>query len=240
MTARGRVQWKDLSDKQKKQYGGDKKSFKAAKKDTAKSGGNAQSAKAIVQTYKAPASGVKGGGKAQNLLNEYKERLNATATNTTPTTAPPKAPIQQPAPQATISPDQYQSPNQTNTQTSEGSSQTNTINVGTSGNGSVAINQSNTQEFNTTQDNDIVTSTTGNDNVVDNAQDNTVKNVGGNQSSSATVAARGDAREKAQQRIESSNTITPATETTTAPEPVEHDCLLAFSTDAIVYGASRY
>ena len=55
MTARGRVQWKDLSDKQKKQYGGDKKSLKAAKKDTAKSGGNAQSAKAIVQTYKAPA-----------------------------------------------------------------------------------------------------------------------------------------------------------------------------------------
>ena len=55
MTARGRVQWKDLSDKQKKQYGGNKKSFKSAKKQTARSGGNAQSAKAIVNTYKAPA-----------------------------------------------------------------------------------------------------------------------------------------------------------------------------------------
>ena len=32
MTVRGRAQWQDLTDKQKKQYGGDKKAFKAAKK----------------------------------------------------------------------------------------------------------------------------------------------------------------------------------------------------------------
>ena len=49
--------------------------------------------------------GTKGGNKAQSLLNQYKDRLNAQAAPT-PTTAPPKAPIQQPKPQATISPDQ--------------------------------------------------------------------------------------------------------------------------------------
>ena len=46
-----RAKWSELSDKEKQAYGGDKKAFKAAKKQVAKSGGDASSAKAIAQSY---------------------------------------------------------------------------------------------------------------------------------------------------------------------------------------------
>mgnify|MGYP003125365544 CR=1 FL=1 len=46
-----RAKWSELSDKEKQAYGGDKKAFKTAKKQLAKSGGDASSAKAIAQSY---------------------------------------------------------------------------------------------------------------------------------------------------------------------------------------------
>jgi hypothetical protein len=46
-----RAKWSELSKKQKELYGGNKKAFKAAKKQVAKSGGDASSAKAIAQSY---------------------------------------------------------------------------------------------------------------------------------------------------------------------------------------------
>ncbi len=46
-----RAKWSELSDKEKQAYGGNKKAFKAAKKQVAKSGGDASSAKAIAQSY---------------------------------------------------------------------------------------------------------------------------------------------------------------------------------------------
>ena len=49
-----RAQWQDLSDKQKKAFGGDKKAFKDSKKATAKSGGDASSVKSIKTTHRAP------------------------------------------------------------------------------------------------------------------------------------------------------------------------------------------
>lgn len=44
--------WRDLSDKKKAKFGGNKKAFKQAKKQTRKQGGNVEKARAIVQTYK--------------------------------------------------------------------------------------------------------------------------------------------------------------------------------------------
>ena len=49
------------------------------------------------------------------------------------------------------------------------------------GNRNVAANQGNDQGFNTTQDNDIVTSVTGDNNTVKNWQDNSIRNYGGDQ-----------------------------------------------------------
>ena len=46
-----RAKWSELSDKEKQAYGGSKKAFKTAKKQLAKSGGDASSAKAIAQSY---------------------------------------------------------------------------------------------------------------------------------------------------------------------------------------------
>jgi hypothetical protein len=46
-----RAKWSELSKKQKKLYGGNKKAFRAAKKQVAKSGGDASSARAIAQSY---------------------------------------------------------------------------------------------------------------------------------------------------------------------------------------------
>ena len=135
-------------------------------------------------------SGTKGGLKAQNLLNQYKERLTTPAP--TPAAEPPKATTPAPTqgPRNAITPDMYQSSNSTKETTTEGSSNTNNVTVGGGkGKGNISINQSNSQTFKTVQDNDIVTSVTGNNNNVNNTQDNSVKNYGGNQSNNTTTGA---------------------------------------------------
>lgn len=149
-------------------------------------------------------SGTKGGLKAQNLLNQYKERLTTPTPAPTPTPTPPQASTPAPTqgPRNAITPDMYQSPRPTQGTTTEGSSNTNNVTVGGGrGKGNVSINQSNTQTFETVQDNDIVTSVTGNNNKVDNTQDNSVKNYGGDQNNNATVGGRfaGDKLEEASQ-----------------------------------------
>ena len=46
------MKWSGLSDKQKKKFGGDKKAFKAAKKNIRSSGGNITKARQVVKAHK--------------------------------------------------------------------------------------------------------------------------------------------------------------------------------------------
>ena len=273
MTARGRAQWDDLSDRQKKQFGGDKKAFKAAKKAVAKSGGDASSVKSIKNTHRAPspspspsrspspshsssssssrpsgtpskvsnisaydrtsygsghhkgtdklsradikelhenqgfskqevidyvegnwASGSKGGLKAKNLLERYKQDLkNSGAVETVAPPPPAPAPTQGRTEEIRnrITPDMYQSPKPERIEQEETKNENridiNDIRIEGGDGDSISIDQSNSQTFENWQDNDIVTSITGDNNTVNNEQDNSIRNYGGDQVNDATV-----------------------------------------------------
>ena len=61
------ARWADLTDKQKKKFGGSKKNFRSAKKQIKSSGGNIASAKQVVKQHKRNnSSGGGGGGSSSN------------------------------------------------------------------------------------------------------------------------------------------------------------------------------
>ena len=261
-----RAQWQDLSDKQKKAFGGDKSAFKASKKATAKSGGDASSVKSIKSTHRSPSpspsrspspspspsrqSGTpskvsninnydrtsygaghskgtdrisrsdlrelhenqgfskqeiidyaernylgdsKGGNKAKSLLERWKNDLKNSGA-VAATAPPPPPPTQGNVVEEVrnrITPDMYQSPKPPSVEREEIENENrvdiNDIRIEGGDGDSISISQGNSQSFENFQDNDIVTSITGDNNTVNNEQDNSIRNYGGDQINNAEV-----------------------------------------------------
>jgi hypothetical protein len=130
-------------------------------------------------------SGVKGGGKAQSLLNQYKARLSAPPASTTAPAAP-KAPETDSSVRAkpSVNPKDYQqSEDFFKNDRSENISESVTNKVGDGGSGSV--NQGISQKIDVRQDNDTITTIDGDYNRVTNTVDNSVKNTGGDLTNTA-------------------------------------------------------
>ena len=78
--------WRDLSDKQKRKFDGNKKSFKAAKKRTRREGGNVEKARAIVKTYQRNKAATTIERSNNNQDVEERARQQTPAPTPTPTT----------------------------------------------------------------------------------------------------------------------------------------------------------